>query len=88
MAQNKKQSDANLAGSNVNTTQSDFKINTSATSTGTLKLDFANFKYYEIDFDKVNSLEDIKALLKASRLCFSKQAEGFNDVKHLLKDVD
>jgi len=86
MEQNKEQPNANLAGSNVNaTSQSDFLV---ANSTSTLKINLEDFKYYEVDFDKVNTLEDIKCILQSVNIMFSKQSTNFDKVKHLLKDVE
>lgn len=44
-------------------------------------------KSYEIDFDKVNSLDDVKEILKYLSFTFkSANIDDFKDVKHLLKE--
>jgi hypothetical protein len=40
---------------------------------------------YQIDFDKVNTLEDIKSLIKGLNITFTKDLQNFEDIKHLVK---
>lgn len=42
-------------------------------------------KTYEIDYDKVNSIDDLKTILKALSFTFrSANIDDFKDIKHLL----
>jgi hypothetical protein len=41
---------------------------------------------YEIDFEKINTLEDVKNLIKALGIKFF-QSENTEEIKHLLKKV-
>ena len=44
-------------------------------------------KTYEIDYEKVNSIEDLKTILKGLRFTFrSANIEDFKDIKHLIKE--
>jgi len=42
---------------------------------------------YEIDFEKINTLEDIKYLLQALDIKFSQHYENIEKIKYLLKEV-
>lgn len=43
--------------------------------------------FYEIDFEKVNTLEDVKDILKGLDLTFSTGYRNLERIKHLLKPV-
>ena len=43
--------------------------------------------FYEIDFEKVNTVEDIKDLFKALDIVFPSKHKKFDQIKHLLKRV-
>lgn len=43
--------------------------------------------FYEIDFEKVNTIEDIKDLFKALNIVFPSGHKRFSKIKHLLKRV-
>ena len=43
--------------------------------------------FYEIDFEKVNTIEDIKDLFKALNIVFPSGHKKFDQIKHLLKRV-
>lgn len=55
-----------------------------ATSTLTMTLP----KKYEIDFDKINTIEDIKQVLKAMDIAVFDHSSEFDSLKHLLKEVE
>lgn len=40
---------------------------------------------YEVDWDKVETIDDIKLILKSSYIIINDNYEGFKKVKHLLK---
>ena len=42
---------------------------------------------YEIDFEKVNTLEDVKDILKGLDLIFSTGYKNLDKIEHLLKRV-
>lgn len=44
-------------------------------------------KVYEVDFDLVNTLEDMKAVLKGLRIHFTTEASSFEEIKHYLKEI-
>ena len=41
---------------------------------------------YELDFDKMNTVEDIKVILKAINFKFSRIHPGFAEFEHLMKE--
>lgn len=43
--------------------------------------------FYEIDFEKVNTIEDIKDILKGLDIIFPSGYKNINKIKHLLKRV-
>lgn len=43
---------------------------------------------HEIDFDKVKTIADIKLIMKSLYFIIYDNHEHFDDIKHLLKDVD
>lgn len=47
-----------------------------------------NFDIYKIDFDKVETIEDVKTIIKGLNITISDRYEGFDGMKHLLKKVD
>ena len=42
---------------------------------------------YEIDFDKVNTLEDVKIILDGFRIIFNETAPAYEQLKPYLKEV-
>lgn len=49
-------------------------------------MELVDIKHYEIDFDKVNSIEDIKSILEAMKIVFGKEWVG--GIKHLVKEFE
>ena len=47
----------------------------------------AKWKRYEIDFDKIKTLEDLIEIIKALDISFGEKYPKFNSIKHLLKEV-
>lgn len=47
-----------------------------------------DFTTWEIDFDNVKDVEDIKTILKAISFRFTNSHPGFEEFIHLLKKVD
>jgi uncharacterized protein YdeI (YjbR/CyaY-like superfamily) len=43
---------------------------------------------YQIEFDKVNTIEDVKLILKAIDIRFTEQYGNLKDITHLIKKVD
>lgn len=43
--------------------------------------------FYEIDFEKINTVEDVKDILKGLDLTFSTGYRNLERIKHLLKPV-
>jgi hypothetical protein len=43
---------------------------------------------YEIDFTKVNTLEDVKQVLDGLRIVFNETAPAFEQLKPYLKEVE
>ena len=43
--------------------------------------------FYEIDFEKINTVEDIKDILKGLDLTFSTGYRNLERIKHLVKPV-
>ena len=43
---------------------------------------------YHIDFDKVQTIDDIKVILDSLYLIIYDNHENFDKIKHLLKDID
>jgi hypothetical protein len=48
-------------------------------------LSFKTPESYQIDFDKINTIEDIKVLFKGLNITFTKGLQNFEDIKHLVK---
>ncbi len=48
-------------------------------------LSFKTPESYQIDFDKINTIEDIKTLFKGLNITFTKDLQNFEDIKHLVK---
>jgi hypothetical protein len=47
-----------------------------------------NLSSYEIDFDKVNDLNDVIRILKAMKITFNASSEGeYDEIMHLLKEA-
>jgi hypothetical protein len=46
-----------------------------------------NLSSYEIDFDKVNDLNDVIRILKAMKITFNAFGEGEYEIMHLLKEA-
>ena len=44
--------------------------------------------FYEIDFEKVNTVEDIKDILKGLDIRFPSGYKRLSQIKHLLKEVE
>lgn len=42
---------------------------------------------YEFDFDKIKTLEDVIQVLKSMKISFGSGYPGFEEVKHLVKEV-
>lgn len=53
-----------------------------------LKVNQLDFTTWEIDFDNVNDVEDIKTILKAISFRFTNSHPGFEEFIHLLKKVN
>ena len=45
-------------------------------------------KLYEIDFDKVNTLEDLKAVIKGLRIIFNESAPAWDELQPYLKPLE
>lgn len=45
-------------------------------------------KLYEIDFDKVNGLEDLKAVIKGLRIIFNESAPAWDELQPYLKELE
>lgn len=43
---------------------------------------------YEVDFDKVKTIADIKLIMKSLYFIIYDNHEEFDNIKHLLKDVE
>ena len=41
---------------------------------------------HRFDFDKVKTIDDIKAILRVSQIVIYDNFDGFDEVKHLLED--
>jgi len=44
--------------------------------------------WYEFDFDKVNTIEDIKLILQAMGMKFNQMAPNFEELKSISKKVE
>ena len=44
--------------------------------------------FYEIDFEKLNTVEDIKDLFKALDIIFPSGHKRLSQIKHLLKELE
>lgn len=44
--------------------------------------------WYEFDFDKVNTIDDIKKILSAMGMKFNQMAPNFEELKSISKKVD
>ena len=42
---------------------------------------------HRFDFDKVKTIDDIKAILRVSHIVIYDNFDGFDEVKHLLEDA-
>jgi hypothetical protein len=45
-------------------------------------------KLYEIDFDKVSTLEDLKAVIKGLRIIFNESAPAWDELEPYLKELE
>jgi hypothetical protein len=45
-------------------------------------------QFYQIDFDKVNTLEDFKAIIKGLRIQFTHQAPAWDEIKDYLIPIE
>lgn len=69
---------------------------TQVLNTGTLLLESSThtgkyfeprpINYYNIDFDKIKTINDVVSILKEMNLQVSEESEGFKNIKHLLKE--
>ena len=55
---------------------------------GHLKPESLDFTTWELDFDKIQNVEDIKTILKAISFRFTSSHPGFDEFIHLLKKSD
>jgi hypothetical protein len=52
------------------------------------KNNYTEGKQYKVDIEKIETIEDVKSILKFMDLHFTPQSkEQYDDIKHLLKEV-
>ena len=47
-----------------------------------------DLQLYEIDFDKVQTLEDLKAVIKGLRIIFNESAPAWDELQPYLKPIE
>ena len=73
---------------NINLSSDDSNLYANTGNTGDVKSFQDVFKTYEIDFDKVNDLNDVIRILKAMKITFNAFNRGeYDDVLDLLKEA-
>ncbi|EQK47152.1 hypothetical protein LPC27_15710 [Paraclostridium bifermentans] len=51
-------------------------------------INFKPIKVFDIDADKIETLEDVKVILGAMNLRISENFEGIDKIRHLLKELE
>lgn len=51
-------------------------------------INFKPRKIFDIDTDKIETLEDVKVILGAMKLRISEDFEGIDKIRHLLKELE